>query len=114
MKQAQEWLRAFCPSVYILTQAHYTSKSQLKEDLLKEEDDGSFPRVAPALIGGGGGALCVELKLRWRFCVHLLMANHKIKHNQTQWHKVNDFDLYFVPKYLHISNSRTRLAGLDF
>ena len=36
-----------------MTQAHYTAKSQLKEDLLKEED-GSFPRVAPVVMWGGG------------------------------------------------------------
>ena len=53
VKLAKGWLGAFCSSVYTVTQAHYTAKSQLKEDLLKEEDDGSFPRVAPALIGGG-------------------------------------------------------------
>ena len=51
---AKGWLGAFCSSVHTVTQAHYTAKSQLKEDLLKEEDDGSFPRVAPALIGGRG------------------------------------------------------------
>jgi hypothetical protein len=34
--------------------------------------------------------------------------NHKIKHNQTQWHNVNDFYFCFVPKCLHISNSRTK------
>ena len=38
--------------------------------------------------------------------------NHKIKHNQTQWHNVNDFDFYFVPKCLHISNSRTKPIGV--
>ena len=36
-------------------------------------------------------------------------VNHTIKHNQTQWHKVNDFDFCLVSKCLHISN-----CGLDF
>ena len=36
------------------------------------------------------------------------------QHNQTQWHKVNDFDFCFVSKCLHISNSRTKPAGPDF
>ena len=35
------------------------------------------------------------------------------EHNQTQWHKVNYFDFCFVSKCLHISNSRTKPAGLD-
>ena len=35
-------------------------------------------------------------------------------YDQTQWHKVNDFDFCFVSKCLHISNSRTKPAGLDF
>ena len=34
--------------------------------------------------------------------------------NQTQWHKVNYFDFFFVSKCLHISNSRYKPAGLDF
>ena len=97
MKQAQEWLRAFCPSVYILTQAHYTSKSQLKEDLLKEEDDGSFPRVVPPLFGGGGEALKVSkfhkkfllfpfdsfLSFKYQKC-KVRLYKTKIKHNETK------------------------------
>ena len=34
--------------------------------------------------------------------------------DQTEWHKVNDFDLFFVSKCLHISNSMTKATGLDF
>ena len=44
-------------------------------------------------------------------------VNHTIRHNQhnqTQWHKVNDFDFCFVSKCFHISNSRTKPARLDF
>ena len=44
-------------------------------------------------------------------------VNHTIihnQHNQTQWHKVNDFDFRFVSKCLHISNYRTKPTGLDF
>ena len=35
-------------------------------------------------------------------------------YNQTQLHKVNDCDFCFVSKCFHISNSRTKPAGLDF
>ena len=41
-------------------------------------------------------------------------VNDEIKLNNTQWHKVNDFDFCFVPKCLHVSNPRTKPAGLDF
>ena len=35
-------------------------------------------------------------------------------YNQTQLHKVNDFDSFFVSKCLYILNSRTELRKLDF
>ena len=44
-------------------------------------------------------------------------VNHTITHNQcnqTQMHKVNYLDFCFVSKCLHISNSRTKPAGLAF
>ena len=43
-------------------------------------------------------------------------VNHTITHNQrnqTQLHKVNDFDFCFVSKCIHISNFRTKTTGLD-
>ena len=43
-----------------------------------------------------------------KYQIFRVKENHKIKHN------VNDFDFCFVPKCLHISNSRTKLAGLHF
>ena len=44
-------------------------------------------------------------------------VNHTITHNQrnpTQLHKVNESDFWFISKCRHISNSRTKRAGLDF
>ena len=44
-----------------------------------------------------------------------IRVNHTIRHNQhnqTQWHKVNDFDFCFVLKCLDISNSRTKPAQI--
>ena len=40
-------------------------------------------------------------------------VNHTITHNQTQSHKVNDFDFCFVLKCSHISNSRTKSVERD-
>ena len=49
-----------------------------------------------------------------KFLISRVRVNHTIRHNQTQWHKVNDLDFCFVSKCLHILNSRTKPAGLDF
>ena len=45
------------------------------------------------------------------------IKNYTIRNNQqnqTQQHKVNYFDFCFISKCHHISNSRYKLAGLDF
>ena len=53
-----------------------------------------------------------KLCLRWVSVVRVV--DHTIRHNQTQWHKVNYLDFCFVFKCLHISNSRTNPEEIDF
>ena len=50
----------------------------------------------------------------YSFRVRIYHTIRHNQHNQTQWHKVNDFDFCFVSKCLHISNSRSKPTGLDF
>ena len=58
-----------------------------------------------------------EAVFSFKYQKYRVRVNHTITHNQcnqTQLHKVNYFDFCFVSKCLHISNSRTKPAGLDF
>ena len=52
------------------------------------------------------------------FCVitwyqKISLQPQKKQYNHTQLHKVNNYDFYFVLKCFHISNSRTKRAGID-
>ena len=46
--------------------------------------------------------------------VYNFLVDCTIRHNQSQWHKVNDLEFCFVSKCLHISNSRINPEGIDF
>ena len=56
----------------------------------------------------------MKLFFSYKYQKFRVRVNHVGSNTIKQWQKINDFDFCFVSKCLHISNSRTKAAGLDF